>query len=185
MQAAVADLIDRLAAVGRPVERVDLGDLEALAAAFRVVQAFEAWQAHGAWLTAHPGAVSGAVAARFRAAAAVGAGEAAAAREALAAARQRLRVLLAARTLLLPSSATACPVGRRSRRRRSTAVRMATLRLTVVAGAAGAPAAAAPLLTVDGAPLGLSFIAAPGADAAVLALAAEVAELVILKRMNQ
>ncbi len=63
-------------------------------------------------------------------------------------------------------------------------MRMATLRLTVVAGAAGAPAAAAPLLTVGGAPLGLSFVAAPGADAAVVALAAEVAELARLKPMN-
>ncbi|HEY8317860.1 MAG TPA: amidase family protein [Amnibacterium sp.] len=176
VQAATADLVDRLAAVGRPVEQVDVGDLEALAAAFRVVQAFEAWQAHGPWLAAHPGAVSGAVAERFRAAAAVEKAEAAAAREVLAAARERLRALLGACTLLLPSSATpapsiAAPAGEIDR------VRMATLRLTVVAGAAGAPAAAGPLLTVDGAPLGLSFVAAPGADAAVLALATELAQL--------
>ena len=68
----------------------DLGDLPSAVETFRVVQAFEAWQAHGAWLAAHPGAVSGTVADRFAAAAAVTEEQAAAARVELAIRRRAL-----------------------------------------------------------------------------------------------
>ena len=40
----------------------------------------------------------------------------------------------------------------------------ADLHLNCLAGIAGAPAMSLPLATVDGAPLGLSVLAAPGAD---------------------
>jgi Asp-tRNA(Asn)/Glu-tRNA(Gln) amidotransferase A subunit family amidase len=57
-----------------------------------------------------------------------------------------------------------------------TGVRTATLRLTCLAGLAGAPAVALPLARVDGLPLGITLVGAPGTDldlldAAVAALA--------------
>jgi Asp-tRNA(Asn)/Glu-tRNA(Gln) amidotransferase A subunit family amidase len=138
------------------------------------VQAFEAWQVHGPWLVAHPGAVSGAVEERFRIARAVSGADADAARDTVRGAADRLRALLEQHTLLLPAAGTPAPA------RTVTAsgidrVRAATMRLTCVAGATGAPGLSAPLLTVGGAPLGLGLVGRPGADAALIGLGREVA----------
>jgi Asp-tRNA(Asn)/Glu-tRNA(Gln) amidotransferase A subunit family amidase len=170
---AMRAAVSRLEAAGRPVEAVRLGDLDALAAAFRTVQAFEAWQVHGPWLVAHPGAVSGAVEERFRIAAAVTAADADAAREVLASAAARLGEVLANRSLLLPSTATSAPDRRRTPAADIDRVRAATMRLTCVAGAAGAPALSVPTLDVDGAPLGLCVVGRPGSDGALLRLGEE------------
>jgi Asp-tRNA(Asn)/Glu-tRNA(Gln) amidotransferase A subunit family amidase len=155
----------------RPDE-AEVGDLDAAFEAFRTVQAFEAWQVHGPWLTAHPGAVSGAVAARFRTAAAVEPGDAERARAVLAVVRQRLLAVLAERTLLLPSTASPAPPVRAAAEA-VDAVRVQTLRLTCLAGIAGAPALSAPALTVAGGPVGLGLIGAPHSDPALIRLAEE------------
>ncbi|WP_375401332.1 amidase family protein [uncultured Amnibacterium sp.] len=160
--------------LGGEVDEVAVGDTAESADAFRIAQAFEAWACHGAWLTAHPGAVSGAVSARFDAAHRVTAAEASESREILAAARGRLTALLAARVLLLPSTATTAPsltaeppVVEHARAR--------TVRLTHLASVLGGPAVSAPLLTVNGAPLGISLVALPGRDVELLRLAATLA----------
>ncbi|HEY0373684.1 MAG TPA: DUF3225 domain-containing protein, partial [Amnibacterium sp.] len=145
-------------------------------AAFRTVQAFEAWQVHGPWLLAHPDAVSGAVEERFRIAQAVSEAEADAARSALAAAADRLRALLEQRTLLLPAAGTPAP-SRAATASEIDRVRAATMRLTCVAGAAGAPGLSAPLLAVGGAPLGLGLVGRLGADAALIGLGERLAAI--------
>jgi Asp-tRNA(Asn)/Glu-tRNA(Gln) amidotransferase A subunit family amidase len=43
--------------------------------------------------------------------------------------------------------------------------------MTAVAGIAGAPAVSAPALTVDGAPVGVCLVGAPGSDVALVDLA--------------
>jgi amidase len=48
--------------------------------------------------------------------------------------------------------------------------RLRTLRLTCIAGLAGAPVVVAPLVEVDGLPLGIGFLGACGSDRALLAL---------------
>jgi amidase len=50
-------------------------------------------------------------------------------------------------------------------------LRSHVLTLTCIAGALGAPQLSVPLASVDGLPVGLSFIAAPGRDQTLLALA--------------
>jgi Asp-tRNA(Asn)/Glu-tRNA(Gln) amidotransferase A subunit family amidase len=162
---AVADGV-----LDRP-EQLDLGDLAAAQEAFRVVQAFEAWQADGDWLTAHPGAVSGAVAERFLAAARITEHEVARARESVAAHRDRFERVLGDAVLLLPAAASGAP--------QATAdpaaidvVRAATLRLTCVAGLLGAPALSAPVLEVAGAPLGLCLVGPRDSDDALIHWAA-------------
>ena len=152
------------------VDEVDLGDVAAAQEAFRVVQAFEAWAAHGAWLTAHPGAVSGAVAQRFAAAAAVSTDEAAMARGALEAHRARFERALRGAILLLPSAASPAPQAT-AEPAAIDAVRVQTLRLTCVAGILGAPALSAPLLEVDGAPLGVCLVGPRDSDDALIHLA--------------
>ena len=153
------------------VTEVDLGDVAAAQEAFRIVQAFEAWQSDGAWLTAHPGAVSGAVAARFQAAAEIPEEEADLARIELAEHRHRFARALQGTVLLLPSAASIAP--------QSTAdpasidaVRTQTLRLTCIAGILGAPALSAPLLEVGGAPLGVCLVGPRHSDDALIHLAA-------------
>jgi Asp-tRNA(Asn)/Glu-tRNA(Gln) amidotransferase A subunit family amidase len=146
--------------------------LEAWFTAFRTVQAYEAWQAHGAWITAHPGALGADVGGRFAAAAAVSAAEAERARGVVAQARVWLRDVLTDAVLVLPSSAGGAPA-RTATAAEVEAERAGTLRLTCLAGLAGAPAVSLPLLrTQDGRPAGLCLVGAPGTDLGLLRLAA-------------
>ena len=157
---------------GTEVDAVDLGDIEAAYEAFRTVQGFEAWQTHGPWLDAHPGAVVGGVADRFAWASGIGAADADAARRRLAERRAALRALLEERTLVLPTAASvALPADADDADIDRT--RAQTLRLTCFASLAGVPAVSAPLATVDGAPLGISLLGRPRSDAALVRLAEE------------
>jgi amidase len=154
-------------------EAVDLDPalFDGSAAAFRTVQAHEAWREHGAWVDAHPGALGPAIDGRFAIASAVTGGDARAAREVISTAGERLRGLLAEAVLVLPTTAGGAPFLDAG----GDAVeneRQATLRLTHIASAAGVPAVTVPLLdTTDGRPAGLCFVGAVGTDRALLRLA--------------
>ncbi|BDZ45655.1 amidase family protein [Naasia aerilata] len=167
-RSAVALLVER-GGFDKP-DDVELPDVKATYAAFRTVQAAEAWRVHGPWLTEHPGSVSGAVADRFRVAAAVTPDEERRARNVLAEARGALRALLAERTLLLPSAASPAPQASAGGAEVDR-VRGATLTLTCLAAVAGAPSLSAPLARVGGAPLGVALVSAPGSDRSLLELA--------------
>ncbi|MGV0742465.1 AtzH-like domain-containing protein [Mycolicibacterium sp. XJ870] len=154
-----------------PVSQRDItaGRLEEWFRAFRTVQAYEAWQTHGNFLTRHPDAVTGDVAERFRAASTVTAPEADVARTVIAAARDHLSSQLGATTaLLLPSASSVAPLRRSESAERA---RTATLHLTCVASLSGRPAVSAPCLAVGDAPAGLSAIGAPDGDHALLRFA--------------
>ena len=152
----------------------DPATLETWFTAFRTVQAYEAWQAHGEWITAHPGALGPDVGGRFTTAATVTAAEAEQARAVIADARTWLRGLLDGAVLVLPSSAGGAPARTASPEDVETE-RAGTLRLTCLAGLAGAPAVSLPLLrTADGRPAGLCLLGAPGTDLALLDLAATI-----------
>lgn len=151
-------------------EEVTLEDPAETYAAFRAVQGAEAWQVHGAWLTDHPGAVRGAVADRFRAAAAVTADDERRARDVLAVRRAALTALLEDAVLVLPAAASTAPLAGAA----ATEVdrlRTATLTLTCLAGVAAAPSLSAPLGSVGGAPVGFALVSARGTDRALLAWA--------------
>ena len=145
--------------------------------AFTTVQAHEAWAAHGAWVRAHPDALGPDVASRFARAATVDEDRADRARATVARARTRLLALLEPGTvLLLPT--TSSPAPPRAAGPGSSAVEAArarTLRLTCLAGLAGAPAISLPAGRTDDGPVGVSALAAPGADRALVDLAAAVA----------
>ncbi|MEW2573501.1 amidase [Streptomyces sp. NPDC047070] len=146
--------------------------LERWFTAFRTVQAWEAWQAHGAWITAHPGALGADVGGRFAQAADVTGRQAEQAREVVAEAREQLRARLTGTVLVVPSASGPAP-GRTATGERIEAERAATLRMTCLAGLAGAPALSLPLLRpADGRPVGVCLLGAPGTDHALLALAA-------------
>lgn len=148
-------------------ERVTLPDLGALYEAFRVTQQAQAWRAHGAWVTAHPGVLAPDVAARFAAASAVTAqreAEGIAARDALA---EELDRLLGDAVLLIPSAASAAPL-LTATDDDLEATRVATLSLTSIAGITGRPALSVPLLRVEGGPVGLSLVGPRGSDMALI-----------------
>jgi len=158
----------------RPLRPVVLPDLDDLAETLRVVQAAEAWRNHGRWVTEHPGALGADVAERFAAAAAVTTDEEAAARARLPELRDRVREAVGPGVLCLPTVPGPAPL-RTATGPDVLATRRATLRMTAVAGIGGLPAVSAPLLRVDGAPVGVCLVGAAGSDRALLAVAAGVA----------
>jgi Asp-tRNA(Asn)/Glu-tRNA(Gln) amidotransferase A subunit family amidase len=156
--------------------RLPAAEFDTWLATFRTLQSAEAHAEHGEWIAAHPGALSPDVEARF----AVGGTVSPADRQTAAATRARLREalleLLAAppAVLLIPSAAgPATPLAATAEE--LAAIRPATLRLTSVAGIGGAPALSLPLAAVDGRPLGVCLIGAPGSDRALLDLAVQAA----------
>ncbi|TFB69783.1 hypothetical protein E3O06_14900 [Cryobacterium glaciale] len=169
VQKTFVDAVDRLESTDgiAPVELVDVGDLAAMFQAFRTVQAAEAWQVHGSWVRAHPGVLGADIAARFAWASRVTGSAERAARGVLGAARERLDQILDDRVLLLPSTASTAP-------RRDSApadldrTRSATLALTCLAAIGGFPALSAPLLDVDGTPLGLCLVGPRFSDLALI-----------------
>jgi Asp-tRNA(Asn)/Glu-tRNA(Gln) amidotransferase A subunit family amidase len=136
-------------------------------AAFRTVQGFEAWQAHGDWIAAHPGALGPDVAGRFAAAASISESAAAAAREVVHEARSEICSWLADSVLAIPAACGPAP-SRNAGAEEIEADRAATLRMTCLAGLSGAPALTLPLLP---GPVGVCLVASPGTDRGLLEFA--------------
>jgi amidase len=148
---------------------IDLGDA---VAAFRAWQGWEAWQAHGAWITSTRPGLGPGIAARFAAASAVTAADADAARSHAATVRAAVLAATADGTVLVvPGAAGAAPPPGPDPVLHD-ALRVRTLRLTCLAGLAGAPVVVLPLGTDEGLPLGIAFIGHPGSDLDLLAYTA-------------
>jgi amidase len=147
---------------------------------FRVAQSREVWAAHGAWVRSS-GALDSfgpGVRDRFAAASATDADAAAAAESTLDAIAARLETLLDdGVVLLLPTAPGPAPKpASESTKKEAEAYRNAQLRLTTAAGCAGAPQVTIPAARADGMPVGLSLVAARGADRELLALTRELCE---------
>ena len=161
--------IDREPLFGGAVDRAfaaGTSPLETARVAYATLQAWEAWQAHGAWIEEHRPEFGPGVAARFRAAAAIGS------TDITAAGRVRSGVVALVRDRLREGVALAIPAAP------GPAIRIgeqpdreAIVRLTCIAGLAGAPGLAVPAGTVEGLPVGLQLVAAPGGDESLLELA--------------
>jgi len=169
---AVVGALSELTGAGPPeLVEVDL-DLRDAAEAFRVLQGREAWEAHGAWIrTARP-TFAPDVAARFTAASQVTDGEVATAQVTRDRWRSQLDALLADGTVLvLPAAAGAAPLIGSGPDQLATS-RLQTMALTSPAGLAGLPVVVAPGGRIDGLPVGVAFLSAPGTDLALLDLVA-------------
>ncbi|MBR7829139.1 hypothetical protein KDK95_22720, partial [Actinospica sp. MGRD01-02] len=145
------------------MREVEIGGLDAAYAAFRVVQAAEAWRVHGTWVKEHPDTLGADVAARFAWASAVDASAEDEARATLRGFRERVDDVLGDDVLVLPATPTAAPL-RTADAATLDAVRTATITLTCLAPILGRPAISAPLLESDGAPVGLSLLGPRGSD---------------------
>lgn len=169
----VAAEITRLAILLGAFAEVPLGiDLDAALTAFRTRQMWEAWQAHGDWITATRPTFGPGIAGRFAAAARVTADQLPGADAGRAVVAAAVRDATADGTVLLvPAAAGAAPPPHADGAAHD-ATRTSTLRLTCIAGLAGAPVVVLPLGRHDGLPLGVAAIGAPGDDLGLLGWAA-------------
>jgi Asp-tRNA(Asn)/Glu-tRNA(Gln) amidotransferase A subunit family amidase len=164
-----------LARSGQRIQEASLPDPNATFETFRTVQQAEAWRQHGAWISEHPDALSPEALNRFALAARVDAAGEASAREVLEGLRSRIRTILDGRVLVLPTT-PGPPPPLVSSAEDLERVRGATLRLTAMAGVAGAPAVSAPVLGHARAPVGLCVVASPTLDRALVRVATRLAE---------
>ncbi len=145
---------------------------------FRCAQSEEAWATLGRWIEQAGPAFGPGVKERFAAAKAMDPGKAAAGRAFRRVFTGRMRALLGGGAVLAyPTSPAAAPKLGISLEAQN-AVREATMGVTAIAGLAGLPEVTLPLGKVDGAPVGLSLVAAPGRDRQLLALAVQLARAV-------
>jgi amidase len=139
--------------------------------AFRVCQAAEIWQTHGAWVESEQPQFGPGIADRFRMAASITPSEWAEARRARSAARTRLVDILGdGAMLVLPTGPGPAPF-RNADNPTLDAFRTHALHMLCPAGLAGLPQISLPAGTLDGAPVGLSLVAAAGRDRTLLAVA--------------
>jgi amidase len=180
---ALGSLLERLAprlGVALSVNLIPDG-IPALYRGYRAIQGQEAWASHGGWITGTKPAFGPGVGERFAAAREVTAEQAEAGRALRRTLQARLHPLLAGGAVLLyPTSPCAAPLLSASAREQEE-VREATVGVTAIAGLAGLPEVTLPAATVavpgGRAPVGLSLVAGPGRDRALLALARDVAGL--------
>jgi amidase len=145
---------------------------------FRCVQAEEAWASLGEWVEAARPKFGPGISERFIAAKAMDPARAANGRAFREVIRRRVRSLLGGGALLVqPTSPCPAPL-LNAPLLHQDAVRAATIGVGALAGFAGAPEVTLPVAMVDGAPVGLSLVAAPGQDRALLATARIAADII-------
>ncbi|TCZ63568.1 amidase [Roseicella aquatilis] len=143
---------------------------------FRCAQAEEAWATLGSWIEAAKPEFGPGVSERFEAARRMDPAKAAAGRAFRRVFAARMRALLSGGAVLAyPTSPAPAPKLDASQAEQN-AVRERSMGVTAIAGLAGLCEVTLPAGRDSGAPVGLSLVAAPGRDRALLALAARLAE---------
>jgi amidase len=150
--------------------------LEAFYESFRCAQAVEAWASLGPWIEATDPAFGPGVKERFAAAKAMDPAKAGAGRAFRRVVQARIRALLGGGAVLVyPTSPMPAPLLSAGQAEQN-AVRERTMGVTAIAGLCGLAEVTIPAGRVDGAPVGLSLVGAPGSDRALLGLAETVAK---------
>jgi amidase len=180
---ALAPLLERLRPLLGPALSLRLlpEGLPALFRAYRAIQGEEAWASLGGWVTTSKPQLSPAVAQRLDTSSRITRTEVDAAWALRHALQARLRPLLAGGAVLAyPTSPCAAPLLTATAAELEE-VRESTVGVTAIAGLCGLPEVTIPAadIPVQGghAPVGLSFVAAPGRDRALLALTRQIAAL--------
>jgi len=141
--------------------------------AFRIVQAYETWQTFGAFVTKHRPNIGPGVKERMQFASTVTSAQADASREVVNKARDHIRQIVVPGTVLaLPTAPSISPKIEMSGPELEE-FRTRVMRLTCTSGISGLPQMSIPGATINGCPIGLSFIAWAGGDEALLDLACE------------
>ena len=141
--------------------------------AFRIVQAYETWQTFGGFITSHKPNIGPGVKERMQFAATVSTAQADASRAVVNKARDHIRQVAVPGTVLaLPTSPSIAPRIEMSGPELEE-FRVRVMRLTCTSGISGLPQMSIPGGTINGCPIGLSFIGWAGGDEALLDLACE------------
>jgi amidase len=174
--AALAPAVERLAPLFAARDRVTVapGGLDTWGPVFRTMQGYEAWRVHGKWITERKPHFDPPVAGRFELASRVTEKEYQAARDARLEIMRRVHGILGKDTVIvLPTVPTIAP-RLDSSEDVFEAFRQRALQVLCIAGLSGCPQISLPMAKVEGCPLGLSMIAPPGRDRALIALARSV-----------
>jgi amidase len=143
--------------------------------AFRIVQAYETWQTFGAFVTQHRPKLGPGIKERFAFAATVTRDQCDASRAIHKQARAHIRNVVTPGTVLaLPTAPAIAPLATTPAADLED-FRVRVMRLTCTAGLSGLPQVSLPAGTLDGCPIGLSFIGSAGGDEALLDLAVALA----------
>lgn len=170
--AAAIDIVAHRFDTVEPVTLTENG-LAEWRAAFRNVQGFEAWQNHGAWIEDVQPKFGPGVDERFAAVAKISQAEFSAANGVRTEIRSKVRGLMDSQTVLcVPSAAGAAPL-KGTHPDALEGFRNRTLNICCIAGLSGLPQISMPFVTVEGCPVGLSLIALPDHDEALLRAAVE------------
>ena len=138
---------------------------------YRIMQGYEAWQAHGAWVSRHWADLTAAVRGRFEVSSKVTEAEYRDALRKRAEVHARLVDLIGADGVMVqPTMPSIAPLMAASDAELES-FRARALSMLSMAGLTGFPQISLPLAVVDGCPLGLSLIAPPGRDRALIELA--------------
>ena len=178
------DLVQAALSPARPV-RVSGADSEALPTAFRMLQAYEAWQSHGDFIERYQPALGADIAERFIMARGITRDEAEASQAVKQAFRERLGSMLGRDgVLLLPTTPDISPL-RDATEADLEQHRRQAQRLLCVAGLSGFPQITLPLplplpYLMD-APLGLSLLGTAGSDGSLIRIASDLMDR--LKRL--
>ncbi|CAM9903264.1 unnamed protein product [Discosporangium mesarthrocarpum] len=177
---ALMEAVERLSGLlGKP-EGVTIADLDASrgldrwAHVMRTLQGGEAWATHGAWIEAVKPNFGAAIADRFKAVSQVAAADIAECEPERAAITAHMEALLDDGVILAVPAAPGIAPLRGSSEEVLGKLRGDAQLITCIAGLARLPQISLPLCEIDGCPLALGLIAAPGNDGLLLDIAAEV-----------
>jgi amidase len=173
---ALAPAVARAKAVASAVETVTVAPegLDQWMPVFRTTQGFEAWKAHGPWITKRKPQLMPAVAGRFEAASKVTEAEYNDAAAKRAKIRARVTSLLGDDGVIVLPTLPTIALRLDDSEAQFEAFRAKALSILCISGLSGVPQISLPLATFNGCPLGLSLIGPPGRDRALIALAARV-----------
>ena len=172
-EAAVRSASPRIAAQLEPAGAVMVSDdgLAAWRMIFRTMQAYEAWQANGAWITANNPVFGPGVRERFEWASRVTAEDYAAAAQRRSHVRERLYGLLGDDTVLaIPTTPSIAPL-RNLPSDDLESYRNRALSMLCSSGLSGLPQISLPIADMNGCPLGVSLVAPAGRDKALIEVA--------------
>ena len=142
---------------------------------FRTLQMADIWRTHGAWIERAKPNFGPGVAERFAASATITPDMVEESSQVRATVRRRMIDLLAGDGVLcLPTAPGIAPLCETPEAALDD-FRWRAMGLTCIAGLSGCPQINLPLASLDGCPLGLSLLAAPGCDELLLQLAAAIA----------
>lgn len=178
LAALAGEVAERLTGRGPDSVQVvpDSDDLDEWFTGFRIRQQWEAWQAHGQWLTDRRPHLGADIAGRFAQGAAITSDEVAESELIRRRVQERFATLLADdAVMLVPVTMGPAPEPTMSGPEVDT-MRARMLAVNSLAGSTGSPTVVVPGAELDGRPIGIGLLGRPGSDALLLDAAARLDE---------